>query len=247
MGEARRRAIWRNEREALSRPMKRARFDLFALGTRMSRVTTITEEHSYWSDTQERVLGLVFRDTVDNDFGWILLARDKIQRFRAVDLEHSLSRESVAAERVRERIAKAVDDGDFLALGDQGDETNYPTDVLSVPEGTRPEDLHPHFRLLTESPGRHPSRSVFKEIGPWLAPTDPHFVREFQFSQFDQRLWEMYLWATFRELRFDVSQPEAPDFLCKAPGAAFSVEATTVGPSKSGVLADHPNPGHRRR
>ena len=52
----------------------------------------------------------------------------------------------------------------------------------------------------------------------------------------------MYLWATFRELGFDVTQPEAPDFLCRAPGIAFTVEATTVSPSTSGVLADHPNP-----
>jgi hypothetical protein len=38
-----------------------------------------------------------------------------------------------------------------------------------VPIGTRPEDLHPHFRLLTENPSRYPSRSVFKEIAPWVA------------------------------------------------------------------------------
>jgi hypothetical protein len=202
----------------------------------------MSEERSHWSDAEERVLGAVIRDTQDDDYGWILLARDKIGRFRCADLETSLDSERIAVERLRERIAKAVEDGDFLALGDQGDETNYPTDVLAVPADAQSDALHPHFRLLIESPGRHPSRSVFKEIGLWLAPTDPHFVREFQFSQFDQRLWEMYLWATFRELRFDVTQPEAPDFLCKAPGIAFAVEATTVGPSTSGVLADHPDP-----
>ena len=236
MGEARRRATRRAEREALSRPIKRARFDLFALGTRRSWTRITSEELSHWSDDQERVIGAVIRDTTDDDYGWILLARDKIGRFRGVDLEISLTTEAVAVQRLRERIAKAVDDEDFLALGDQGDETNYPTDVLAVPVGTQPEDLHPHFRLLTESPGRHPSRSVFKEIARWLAPTDPHFVREFQFSQFDQRLWEMYLWATFRELRFDVTQPEAPDFLCTVPGISFAVEATTVGPSKACLL-----------
>jgi hypothetical protein len=202
----------------------------------------MSEELSHWSDHEERVLGMVFRDIQDTDFGWILLARDKIGRFRAVDLEHSLDSEYVATERARARIAKAVEEGDFLALGDQKDETNYPTDVLAVPAGTDAETLHPHFKLLVETPGRYPSRSVFKEIGPWLAPTDPDFVSEFQFKQFDQRLWEMYLWATFRELDFDVAQPEAPDFLCEAPGISFTVEATTVSPSTGGVLADHPNP-----
>ncbi len=222
--------------------MKRARFDLFALGARRSLARLMSVELSHWSDHEERVLGLVFLDTTDEDFGWILMARDKIGRFRCVDVECGFDSETIAVERVRERIAVAVEDGDFLALGDQEDETNYPTDVLSLPAGTKLEALHPHFRVLIDSPGRHPSRSVFKEIGPWLAPADPDFVSEFQFNHFDQRLWEMFLWATFRELGFDVSQPEAPDFTCEAPGIAFTVEATTVGPSTSGVLADRPDP-----
>lgn len=222
--------------------MKRARFDLFALGARRSLARLMSLELSHWCDHEERVLGLVFLDTTDEDFGWILMARDKIGRFRCVDVETCIDSEMIAIQRVRERIAVAVDDGDFLALGDQEDETNYPTDVLAVPIGTKLDTLHAHFRVLIDSPGRHPSRSVFKEIGPWLAPTDPHFVSEFQGKGFDQRLWEMFLWATFRELGFDITQPEAPDFTCEAPGIAFTVEATTVTPSTGGVLADRPDP-----
>ena len=242
MGEAKRRALGRAAWEAFSRPLKPERFDLYALGARLSRARLMSEERSYWSDSGERVLGMVFRDTFDDDYGWILMARDKIGRFRCVDVNASITRESFAVEKLRERIARAVQEGDFLALGDQGDETNYPTDVLTIPPDTKPEDVHPHLRLMIGNPDRHPGLHVFKEIGPWLAPADPHFVREFQFTQFDQRLWEMYLWATFRELGFDVTQPEAPDFLCQAPRIAFTVEATTVSASTSGVLADHPDP-----
>jgi hypothetical protein len=83
---------------------------------------------------------------------------------------------------------------------------------------------------------------VFKELGPWLAPSDPHFVNEFQTKQFDQRLWELYLWAVFRELGYDVTQPEAPDFHIVSPRGEFTVEATTCAPSEGGVLADHPDP-----
>lgn len=202
----------------------------------------MSTELSHWSDHDERVLGLVFLDTTDEDFGWILIARDKIGRFRCVDIEASIDSEMIATQRLRERIAVAVDNDDFLALGDQDDETNYPTDVLTVADGTKLGELNDHFQVLIDSPGRHPSRSVFKEISPWLAPTDPHFVSEFQGKGFDQRLWEMFLWATFRELGFDVSQPEAPDFTCTAPSIAFTVEATTVSPSKTGVLVDRPDP-----
>ena len=67
-------------------------------------------------------------------------------------------------------------------------------------------------------------------------------MREFQWHQFDQRLWELYLWATFREGGYDVAHGEAPDFRVSAPGIAFAVEATTVAPSKDGVLSQHPDP-----
>lgn len=242
MGEAKRRAAQRAADEALSRPLKRARFDLYALGARMSPTRLVSEELSHWSDAEERVIGVVVLDKVDDDFGWILMARDKIGRFRCVDLDCSLTSQRFATEQLRSRIARAVREGDFAALGDQEDETNYPTDVLSIPSDARPEDLHTNFRVLMETPGRAPARAVFKEIGPWLAPTDPHFVKEFQLNQFDQRLWEMYLWATFREMGFDITQPEAPDFLCQAPGIAFAAEATTVSPSQSGPLAGHVEP-----
>lgn len=242
MGQAKRKALVQAAREAKSRPLKRSRFDLYALGAIYSLGRVLLEELQHWCDDEERVLGVVCKDVTDQDYGWSLMVRDKIGRFRAVDCEVSLSSEEVAVARLRNRIGRAVEEGDFLALGDQGDETNYPTDLLAVPAGTDPEKLHPFFRVLQDAPGRHPARAVLKEIGPWLAPTDPHFVREFQFSQFDQRLWEMYLWATFRELGFDVTQPEAPDFLCKGPGIAFTLEATTVTASTKGVLADHPNP-----
>jgi hypothetical protein len=114
--------------------------------------------------------------------------------------------------------------------------------LLRIPPEADPAQLHPYFRELAERPGREPARAVVREIGPWLAPSDPHFVQEFQFKQFDQRLWELYLWAAFRELGFDVTQLESPDFMCRAPGIEFAVEATTVAPSLTGPLAAHPDP-----
>ena len=95
---------------------------------------------------------------------------------------------------------------------------------------------------VDRGPSRAPARAAIREIGPWLAPSDPHFVQQFQFDQFDQRLWELYLWAAFRELGFDVVKNDAPDFQCSAPGIAFTVEATTAAASSSGPLAKHPDP-----
>lgn len=201
----------------------------------------MAEECSYWADLDENLIGAVFRDVQDNDFGWIMLARDRIGRFRCIDTECSFPSERQAMARLRLAIAEASR-CDLESAAAQGDEPNAPFDLLTVESGTAPTALHPYFRELIERPGCAPARAVIREIGPWLAPCDPHFVREFQQHQFDQRLWELYLWAAFRELGFDVTHLEAPDFRLEAPGISFTVEATTVAPSTMGPLATHPDP-----
>ena len=70
----------------MAKLLSKERFDLFAIGTRMSPTRMMAEEISFWSDLDENVIGLVFRDITDNDFGWALLVRDRIGRFRGVRL-----------------------------------------------------------------------------------------------------------------------------------------------------------------
>lgn len=226
----------------MTKRLSRARFDLFAIGTRLSPTELVADELSYWSDLDENVIGVVFRDRVDNDYGWALMVRDRLGRFRGVHLDVSVTSMRRAEAGLRLKIAEVSRVADLAELGIQGDETNAPVDLLTPIPGTRPDQLHPYFVELIERPGRAPARAVLREIGPWLTAADPHFVREFQRHQFDQRLWELYLWATFREGGYDVAHGEAPDFRVSAPGVAFAVEATTVAPSKDGVLSQHPNP-----
>jgi hypothetical protein len=242
MGAGKRKKEQRERDHFLSKPLSLPRFNLYALGTRRSLARVMGHELSWWSDIDEKLIGFVFRDTTDNDYGWQILARDRVGRFRSVKLEINLRSEAYATVGLRNAIASTLRSDDLAQLGDQADEPNEPVDLLRVPLDADPAKLHPYFKELADRPGRAPARAVVREIGPWLAPSDPHFVQEFQFKQFDQRLWELYLWAAFRELGFDVVQLESPDFQCRAPGIEFTVEATTVAPSQSGPLAAHPNP-----
>ena len=103
------------------------------------------------------MLGLVFRDTTDTDFGGSLLDRETIGPYRCVDLATSLDSQEFATSALRERIGVAVEQADFLALGDQEVETNYPVDLLRVPARTDPET---RCILISgfwpETPGRSP-------------------------------------------------------------------------------------------
>jgi hypothetical protein len=242
MGEAKRRAKLRAAVAEYSKPLSRSRFNLFAIGTRLSMVPYIIEEMSWWTSHDERLIAMVARDKIDDDYSWMMLARDAIGRFRCVNLSTDLPTQWHAEEALRRAMADTIQTEDLIKLGCQGDESNAPIDLLRLPTDCDPKTLHPYFRELLESPGRAPGRAVIREVGPWLTPNDPHLVREFQNKGFDQRLWEIYLWAAFKEFGLDVEQLEAPDFRCTAPGVDFTVEATTAAPSSMGPLAEHPEP-----
>ena len=242
MGEAKRREMIETLAGARCKPISRARFNLLTMGTRQLPQADLSEELSWWSIDGDTLLGMVGRDVIDDKYLWMVMARDRIGRFRCADLRVDYRSKSVAERQLRAEMAKIVDDGEVAEFGIQGDETNSPLDPFAVPPSTDPETLHPYFRQLATNRANAPARKVITELVLWLAPAEPQFVREFQGAGFDQRLWEMYLWAALREFRLDVTQLEAPDFLCRGLGGAFTIEATTVAPSERGPLSEHPEP-----
>lgn len=173
----------------MTKSITQARFNLFTIGTRDSRAYYLYEELTYWSDLDENVIGVVIQDRVDNDFSWILMVRDRLGRFRAVNGNVNMASKRRAEADLRLRIAEVSREADLIKLGIQGDETNSPIDLLTPIPGKRSKELHPTFSNLIKSPVYAPARAVLREIGPWLTVTDPHFVKEFQYHQFDQRLW----------------------------------------------------------
>ncbi len=242
MGAAKRHSLKREAVAAFCVPMNRNRFNLFAIGTRRSALYYIFEEVSWWQSPDEKIIAAVGLDKVDNDYSWAMLVRDAIGRFRAVKIGCSYPSLSAAESAIWDVMQDTFQKDDLIELGRQGDETNVPIDLLRLPTDADPAKLHPYFRVLLEDTSRAPARAVIREIGPWLTPNDPHLVEEFQNKGFDQRLWEIYLWAAMREFGYDVEQLEAPDFLCIAPGFNFTIEATTAAPSTMGPLAEHPDP-----
>ena len=75
--------------------MKRSRFNLLTTGTRLSITGYICEEVSWWATEAEDLLGLVARDIVDDNYLWIILARDRIGRFRWVKEEMNFKKKNV--------------------------------------------------------------------------------------------------------------------------------------------------------
>jgi hypothetical protein len=83
-----------------------------------------------------------------------------------------------------------------------------------------------------------PARGIIEPMMRWYEDADGNFVEQFQTSGFDARIWELYLFAAFSEMSYQIDRIHAmPDFQCTCPIASFSVEATTVNPTKDAVGA----------
>jgi len=66
----------------------------------------------------------------------------------------------------------------------------------------------------------------------WYEDVDGNFVKDFQSTGFDARVWELYLYAVFTEMGYSFNRDHnAPDLMCEGLPGKFAVEATTVNPS----------------
>ena len=110
-----------------------------------------------------------------------------------------------------------------------------------------PEDrLNPGFRNLTASQGYAPARAMMQQTMDRMRDRDGNFVQQFQTEGFDARTWELYLYATFEALQFDIDMSyDAPDFLLAGRGTDWAVEATTANPSVEGIVEAPEEPDAR--
>lgn len=102
----------------------------------------------------------------------------------------------------------------------------------------RPDaDLHPSFLVLRDSPQYAPARAIMRELLADFADPDGNFVQQFQTYGFDQRIFELYLDALFREAGAEIDRShDRPDFVLSKAGQEVCVEATTANSAATGGM-----------
>ena len=219
-------------------PLLKRRFDALAGYTRQPYMVLRTEEIEWHATSSERVLGVVTRDRIDHDYGWVALGRDEQSRFRAVAVNASLPSDDAAREQLLEcmRGLAVKPDSEFH----QGDSDSPPVDFFTPIVPT--DRLHPAFRMLTSGERYSPARDLIAAMMRFHEDADGNFVEQFQTTGFDPRLWELYLFATFKELNYAPdSTVSTPDFVLTGLLGRIAVEATTANPPGAGAPPS-PNP-----
>jgi hypothetical protein len=204
------------------------RFEILAMWSRAIPQGVVTTECSVWAADDERLLGVVIMDLTDLDYNFVILARDKNGRFRAVSVGDTYFTRRMAEAALITRMPEVYAQGN--SAFEQGDETGKPLNLFTprVPH----HRLHPDFLTLSDGPALAAARDVISEMAKVLEDPDGNFVKDFQTTGFNARLWELYLFAALVEegFRLDRSHPQ-PDFIVSKGEQAIAIEATTVNPT----------------
>lgn len=211
------------------KPISLIRFDALAGYARQPLIRFLCDELSWFEHANERVLGLVIKDRTDSDFAGHVFGKDKKARYRWVGSTNFHERRrhaEVALRREMERLAALPDEEYF-----QGDERGEPVDFFAAM--TEEAKLNPHFRSLRDLEEYSPARGIIEPMMRWYQDADGNFIEQFQTNGFDSRIWELYLFAAFTEMNYEISRIHAiPDFCCSNPVGEFNVEAVTVNPTR---------------
>lgn len=216
------------------------RFDALAGYARQPSARLAGEEIGWYEQSNGAAVGLLLRDLTDGDVFGIVFARDEKLRFRYVrstPFQTKRRRAELDLRRALEVAAMAPPEAHH-----QGDVRGPPVDFFAL---SRPRpDINPDFLTLAEAPGYVSARGVIEPMMRWFEDADGNFIEQFQTTGFDQRIWELYLFAAFTEMGYVLDRKRAvPDYNLKGLFAEVAVEAVTVGPTQGGQLDPMPDLG----
>ncbi len=194
------------------------------------------EELAFYEHGDGSVLGMIIMDREDEDFAGLVFAPDARLRYRCTGITKfgSRRRAETALRRAMEAAYQAPPEEHH-----QGDEIGAPVDFFTVVKPDKPR--HPDFVSLADLHGYLPARRIIEPMMRWYDDADGNFVEQFQTTGFDQRIWELYLFAAFTEIGYVLDQRHpVPDYMLQGPYGTIAVEAVTVAPSQGGELAKPP-------
>lgn len=213
------------------RPISFTRFNALGGYARHPRTLLMLDELAYFEAEGGDVIGIATRDIEDQDYGGIVMARDRKHCFRGVNVTDFFPDPEAAQEALfagMRQAARAQAEDHY-----QGDEKGQPVDFFTHLHDE--QRLHPSFVQLSTNEGYSPARSIIEPMMRWYEDADGNFVEQFQSTGFDQRIWELYLYAMLIEAGYFLSRDHnVPDFCCAGLLGEFYIEAATVGPTAKG-------------
>ena len=202
------------------------RFELLGRWQETEEFRKVAGLKSAWATSEGHVIGGVYFMVEHDVFVYTLLTKDNAGRYR---------RFFTSTPKLSAREAESSINSDLGII--ESDEKPAPAleaapggvDLFAAGLATK---YNPKYVNLRDSANTSAKREVMTEIARWFDDLDGNFVKDFQTTGFDARVWELYLFTSFNELGFtiDNSNP-VPGFRLSRGGQKVFVEAVTANPS----------------
>ena len=209
-------------------PIAERQFNMYALslsnGPRRFPLRFVSGQMS----ADGRAVGAVYLNRERSDYSLLALRRRVDHRFIVIE-ESSGFKSLRDCESALVRVIRRDRQQDSLSPGEKRRRQLLETGNGAVGE---------LFELLTSTVSHIPALMAIGEVYLAMPGPDDNFVRDFQTSNFNARLWELYLLAAFRDQGIAVTQPHrSPDFYLELNAHECWVEAVTTNPVERKTLS----------
>lgn len=178
---------------------------------------------STWRSDRATCVGATVWYPGSQSYGFLAMRRRVDHRLAQVANEDGLGDHDAALDAMRTAMRS-----DAPPEPVPSGERNRP--LLSRLDNRTPCDT---FKLLTSTLSHWPALMTVGELYLAMPKPDDNFASDFQTANFDARLWELYLFACFREQGIAVSQDwPSPDFHLRSGTDEAYVEAVTANPQE---------------
>ena len=199
-------------------------FDAYMFGLRSIGDSNKWQDVSYWATQSAEALAALFYVADVDSFLGALFLRDDHSRFRPFPPLILFRTKRAGEASIIEKLASIEAQKTPLKRPDI--EGGPGVDLFTVTHDT---PLNPIFENLRDSESSKAAREMLVEVAHWFEDRDGNFVRDFQTTGTNARLWELYLFRAFRDLGFEIDQSNAsPDFALIKDDLKMFVEATTA-------------------
>jgi hypothetical protein len=210
--------------------ISKRRFDTLCY-IRNPHLRALYDEVAWFDAFNGKLIATIFIDYTDMDFGYVILGRDAQRIFRGIVVSNEFFDTMDEAEK---ELRVALNDfaSDGQEIYPQGDEKRTPHEVL-VPK-VKEEKLHTYFKVLIAEERFEAARNLIREIVYTYVDVDGNYIKDFQSTGFDARLWELYLYAYFHMAGFSLDKThQSPDYLISIFDKSLAVEAVSVNRSEA--------------
>jgi len=190
---------------------------------RNAHIMPMLKEIQYYRVDGMELYGVIALDITDGDFGALVLGRDADKRFRAIEVPTKFYDSPKKAVKDLEHLfAKAISEGSTF---EQGDEKGKPNELYKIVA----KNVSSSFNELTTNPIYSSANEFIGEDVYAYVDVDGNYIKDFQSTGFNARLWELYLYIFLKHQGFEFDNSfNAPDYLVDKFGVTIALEATTV-------------------